>query len=78
MNLKLQKLIGLFNERRTLFNNHPDSYRFIRDAFKNNLEEGTQIQIVIKTPQGEESSTILEIQASDKKFMDNLSDMLKD
>ena len=76
MNLKLQKLIVLFNERKTFFNNHPESYRFIRKTFEQKLLEGTEIEVVVRSPKGESTSTIIEIQKEDKKFMDSLSDIL--
>ena len=76
MNLKLQKLITLFNERKNFFNNHPDSYRFLRETFGKKLPEGTEIQVIVKTPEGKLSSTTIEIQAPDKKFMDGISDIL--
>ena len=76
MNIKLQKLITLFNEKKNFFNNHPDSYRFMRETFGKKLPEGTQIQVIVTNPEGEVSSTTIEIQAPDKKFMDGISDIL--
>ena len=76
MNLKLQKLIVLFNERKTFFNNHPESYKFIRKTFEKKLPEGTEIEIIVRSPKGEATSTTIEIQKADKKFMDSLSDIL--
>ena len=76
MNLKLQKLIVLFNERKTFFNNHPESYQFLRKTFGRKLAEGTEIEVIVRTPKGEMTSTTIEIQKADKKFMDNLSDIL--
>ncbi len=76
MNLKLQKLIVLFNERKTFFNNHPESYRFMRKTLEKKLAEGTEIEVTVRTPKGEITSTTIEIQKEDKKFMDSLSDIL--
>ena len=76
MNLKLQKLIVLFNERKTFLNNHPESYRFMRKIFGNKLLEETEIEIIVRSPKGEVVSTTIEIQKEDKKFMDSLSDIL--
>ncbi len=76
MNLKLQKLIVLFNERKNFFNNHPESYRFMRKTFEKKLAVGTEIEIIVKTPEGEVSSTTMEIQEIDKKFVDSFSDIL--
>lgn len=47
MNIKLQKLITLFNERKNFFNNHPDTYRFIKNTFGNKLLVGTKITISV-------------------------------
>ena len=76
MNIKLQKLITLFNEKKNFFNNHPDSYRFMRETFGKKLPEGTKIQVIVTNPEGEVSSTTIEIQEPDKKFMDGISDIL--
>ena len=76
MNIKLQKLITLFNERKTFFNNHPDTYRFMCDTFGKKLPVGTEIQVIVKVPQGEETSTQIIIQDVDKKFVDSISDIL--
>ncbi len=76
MNIKLQKLITLFNERKNFFNNHPDSYKFMRDTFGKKLPEGTHIEVIVKTPQGDVSDTTIVLEESDKKFMDSISDIL--
>ena len=76
MNIKLQKLITLFNERKNFFNNHPDSYRFMCDTFSKKLPEGTEIQIIVKKPQEEAHSTHLTIETPDKVFVDSISDIL--
>ena len=76
MNIKLQKLITLFNERKTFFNNHPDSYWFLRDTFGKKLPVGTEIQVIVKVPQEKETSTQIIIQDVDKKFVDSISDIL--
>ena len=66
----------LFNERKTFFNNHPESYQFMRKTFEKKLPVGTEIEIIVKTPEGEVSFTTMEIQEIDKKFVDSLSDIL--
>ena len=66
----------LFNERKNFFNNHPESYQFMRKTFEKKLPVGTEIEIIVKTPEGEVSSTTMEIQEIDKKFVDSLSDIL--
>ena len=76
MNLKLQKLIVLFNERKNFFNNHPESYKFMRKTFEKKLAVGTEIEVIVRTPKGESTSTTIEIKKEDKKFMDSLSDIL--
>ena len=76
MNLKLQKLIVLFNERKTFFNNHPESYQFMHKTFEKKLAEGTKIEVIVRNPKGETTSTTIEIQKTDKKFMDSLSNIL--
>lgn len=78
MNIKLQKLITLFNERKTFFNNHPDTYRFMRDTLGRKMPEGTCIEISVKVPGEEKVSTEINIDKTDKKFVDSLSDILKE
>ncbi len=76
MNIKLQKLITLFNERKNFFNNHPESYRFMRDTFGKKLPEGTEIQVVVKRPDEGIETTKIVIEEIDKKFVDSISDLL--
>ena len=78
MNLKLQKLIVLFNERKTFFNNHPESYRFMKKIFGKKLAVGTEIKVIVRTPEGKVSSTTVKIEEIDKKFVDSFSDILSD
>lgn len=77
MNLKLQKIISLFNERKSFFNNHPDSYHFLCNTFGKKLPKGTEIQIIVKKSEDDVSSTSIVIQESDKKFFDSISDILE-
>lgn len=76
MNLKLKKLIVLFNERKKFFNNHPENYKFIRKTFEKKLPEGTEVKIIVRSPKGEITSTTIKIQKEDKKFMGSLNDIL--
>lgn len=76
MNIKLQKLITLFNERKTFFNNHPDTYRFVREVFGTEIEEGTEIQVIVKQPQKQAVSTEMVLQSSDMKFVDSIREIL--
>ena len=77
MNIKLQKVISLFNERKNFFNNHPDVYRFIGDTFGQQLPVGTQIEIKVQKPSGLAELVQFQVQPVDKKFVDSLSDILK-
>lgn len=76
MNFKLQKLITAFNERKTFFNNHPDSYRFITNNFGTNVPVGSKITISVEKP-GEDVQTVdIIVDEKDKKFIDSVSDIL--
>ena len=77
MNIKLQKLITLFNERKNFFNNHPDAYRFMLDNFQDKLPVGTELDISVKRPSGKAESVRVIIDEKDKKFVDCISDVLK-
>ena len=77
MNIKLQKLISLFNERKTFFNNHPDAYKFLHESFGQELPIGTKIELSVQKPGGEVEAVKFEVQEVDKKFVDSLSDILK-
>ncbi len=48
----------------------------MRKTFEKKLLEGTEIEVIVRSPKGESTSTIIEIQKEDKKFMDSLSDIL--
>ena len=76
MNIKLQKLITLFNERKNFFNNHPDTYRFITNTFGNKLPVGTKITISVQKPNENAKSVALDVEEVDKKFLDSLGDIL--
>ena len=77
MNIKLQKLISLFNERKNFFNNHPDVYRYMRETFGQELSVGTELEIIVKKTTGQTESVKFKVEEHDKKFVDSLSDILK-
>lgn len=77
MNIKLQKIISLFNERKNFFNNHPDTYRFMLDNFGKEMPVGTEIEVIVKRPDKTAQSNKLSIEPVDKKFIDSLTDILK-
>ncbi len=76
MNIKLQKLIMLFNQRKTFFNNHPDTYRFVKDIFSAELEEGTKFQIIVREPKKQAVTTEMVLQSSDMKFVDGIREII--
>ena len=76
MNIKLQKLITLFNERKNFFNNHPDTYAFLKDNLGNKLPIGTEIVISVQRPGENAKDVKLKVEEIDKKFLDSLSDIL--
>lgn len=77
MNIKLQKLIALFNERKIFFNNHPDLYRFMHEALGQELPVGTEIAITVQKPSGQPETVRFDVEEVDKKFIDSLSDILR-
>lgn len=77
MNLKLQKLISLFNERKNFFNNHPDAYRFMTDIVGQGIPVGTEIEIMVKKPDSQSEKVKIKVDDIDKKFVDNLSDIVR-
>ncbi len=77
MNIKLNKIISLFNERKNFFNNHPDLYRFMCDNVAQGLPLGTEIEVKIKRESGKAESVKFEVQEVDKKFVDSFADILK-
>ena len=48
----------------------------MRKTFEKKLAVGTEIEVIVKTPEGEVTSTTIEIQEIDKKFVDSFSDIL--
>lgn len=75
MNIKLQRLITVFNERKTFFNNHPNLYQFALKTAAEKLEEGTEIELMIRKPQGEAVSEKIVLEAQDMKFMDSICEL---
>lgn len=76
MNIKLDKIITLFNERKNFFNNHPDSYQFVRKVFGEKLPVGAEIEIIVKKGSQQEESTKIVVEEVDKKFVDSFCDIL--
>lgn len=76
MNIKLQKLITLFNERKNFFNNHPDTYAFLKDNLGDRLPVGTEIAVTIQKPGDEIKTVKFKVEEVDKKFLDAASDIL--
>lgn len=76
MNIKLQKLITLFNERKNFFNNHPDAYAFLKNNLGTKLPVGTEITINVYKPGENKKDVKLKVEEIDKKFLDSLSDIL--
>lgn len=76
MNIKLQKIITLFNERKNFFNNHPESYAFLKNNLGSKLPVGTNIVITVEKPSETVQSVQLKVEDVDKKFLDSLSDIL--
>lgn len=77
MNIKLQKLITLFNERKNFFNNHPDTYALLKETLGEKLPIGTEVTITVKKPSENAKEVKFEVEEIDKKFLDSLSDVLK-
>ena len=78
MGMKFQKILTIFNERKTFFNNHPETYAFIRKNLGNRLPVGTKVTISIQLPDEEAKSVSFEAEEVDKKFLDSLSDVLSE
>lgn len=76
MNIKLQKLITLYNERKNFFNNHPDAYAFLKNTLGSKLSVGTEITINIQKPGENVQNVTIKVEEVDKKFLDSLSDVL--
>ena len=77
MNIKLQKVITLFNERKNFFNNHPDAYNYMNEIVGQGIPLGTEIEIKVKKPNEQSESVKIKIEEIDKKFIDSFSDILK-
>ena len=76
MNIKLQKLITLFNERKNFFNNHPDTYVFLKKTLGTRLPIGTEITINVQKPGENVQNVTIKVEEVDKKFLDSLSEVL--
>ena len=76
--MKLQKLITIFNERKNFFNNHPDTYRYVKNTFGEKLPVGTKISISVQTPNESVQNVEFTVEEIDKKFLDSFSDVISD
>lgn len=76
--MKLQKLITIFNERKNFFNNHPDTYKYVKNTFGEKLPVGTQISISVQKPNEAAKNVEFTVTDVDKRFLDSFSDMVSD
>lgn len=73
--MKPMALMSIFNERKTLFNNHPDLRPFLGEAFGSELKEGTVIEIAVAEPGNEAKTIKLALTKSDIKFLNKLKEL---
>lgn len=76
--MNLQKLITIFNERKNFFNNHPDTYKYVKNTFGEKLPVGTKISISVQRPNEVAKNVEFAVEEIDKKFLDSFSDVIGD
>ncbi|MDE7224782.1 MAG: hypothetical protein K2O34_13510 [Acetatifactor sp.] len=76
MNMNPKTLIKLFNERKNVFNGHADMYRFVLETFGQGLEQGAEIEVFIRRPDGETAAATMTLQESDMNFFTGVKELL--
>lgn len=76
MNMNPKLLMRLFNERKNVFNTHADMYRFVLETFGQGLEQGAEIEVCIKHPDGETAAAAMTLQESDMNFFTGVKELL--
>lgn len=76
MNMNPKTLMKLFSERKNVFNTHADMYHFVLDTFGQGLEQGAEIEVCIKHPDGEKTAATMTLQESDMNFFTGVKELL--
>lgn len=77
MNLTPKIIKILLDEKKTVFNNHPDMYRFVLNTFAKRLEKDSEIEIIVRRPNGEVDRSEMKLLEEDEKFFQGISMMLQ-
>ena len=76
MNMNPKILMKLFSERKNVFNTHTEMYHFVLETFGQGLEQGTEIEVCIKRPDGEITAAAMTLQESDMNFFTGVKEIL--
>lgn len=60
------------SERKVFMDNHPEFFPFIQENFGSKVEQGTQIELKVTTPDGRTKTLQLEVKESDGPFFENV------
>ena len=70
-------VLKILEERKIFIENHPDFIAFILENFKNDNEEGTELELRIKRTNGEEKVSSLQIKKTDEKILKDIKKLLE-
>lgn len=76
--MNIKDVISLLQNKKSFFNGHPDTYRFVIDHFGAKQELGTVVEVKMIKPSGEEAVTSMTFVEQDMPFLNAISNILNE
>ena len=69
-------VMKMLNERKSFISNHPHFFNYFISTFGNGINEDTEIELSIKRPGEEKTSSRIKIKKSDLKLFKELQELI--
>lgn len=69
-------VMKMLNERKRFISNHPHFFNFFVNSFGKGVNEDTEIELSIKRPGEEKTSSRIKIKKSDLKLFEELQELI--
>ena len=69
-------VMKMLNERKRFISNHPHFFNFFVSSFGKGIHEDTEIELSIKRPGEEKTSSRIKIKKSDLKLFEELQELI--
>lgn len=77
MNMNPALLMKLMNARKQFAENHPKFVSFMNAISEEHLQEGTVIEVTVKSPTGSTMTTNVKVKESDLELLRSLKELAK-